>query len=225
MERAPDHSPFTIHYSLSLTYLTQVAKAVDARVVAVAPAEVERVAADEPHVRYLQLVGDGLRLEHALAGELVDALRAGAEPAQQRRPVATLAPVAPRDPQLGVRLLHDLARLDGRPAPRSFAHRLFMLADGLLDHVRGDVEVGGVPDGAAVAEDERLRRLVADARPLLDLARHVAALLHDDDGDGRRDGRHLAVGPRADRARVAMFEEEHRLRVRPREQLFERGGV
>src|SRR5215204_6153802 len=107
------NSPFTIHYSLSLTYLTQVAKAVDARVVAVAPAEVERVAADEPHVRYLQLVGDGLRLEHALAGELVDALRAVAEPAQQRRPVATLAPVVPRPPQLDGGLLHDLARLDG----------------------------------------------------------------------------------------------------------------
>src|SRR5215204_2344209 len=143
-----------IRYSLAFTYLAQVAKTVDARVVAVAPAEVERVAADDSHVRYLQFVGDHLRLEHALAGELVDALRAGAEPAQQRRAVAALAPVAPRDPQLRVRLLHDLARLDGRPAPRRFAHLLLIFPDGLLDHVRRDVEVGGVPDGAAVADDE-----------------------------------------------------------------------
>src|SRR5215212_2208925 len=145
MERAPYHSPFTIHYSLALTYLAQVAEAVDARVVAVAPAEVERVAADEPHVRDQQLVGDGLGLEHALAGELVDALRAGAQPPQQRRAVAALAPVAPSDAQLRVRLLHDLARLDGRPAPRRFAHRLLVLLHGLLDDVGRDVEVRGVP--------------------------------------------------------------------------------
>src|ERR687890_786219 len=103
-------------YTLSLHDALPIS--VDARVVAVAPAEGEGVAADEPDVPDGQLLRNRLRRQHPLARELVDALRARAEPAQQRRAVPALAAVAPGHAQLRVRLLHDLARLDGRPAPR-----------------------------------------------------------------------------------------------------------
>src|SRR5215207_7813664 len=114
--------PFTFHRSRAVAYFAQVAEAVDARVVAVAPAEGEGVATDQRDVLDLQLLGDRLGLEHALAGELVDALRARAQAAQPRRLVDARPPVAPRDAQTRVRLLHDLARLDGRAAPQRFAH-------------------------------------------------------------------------------------------------------
>jgi hypothetical protein len=62
-----------------------------------------------------------------------------------------------------------------------------VFAHGLFDCGGRDVKVGYGPDGAAVAQDERLRRLVADAGARLYVAREVAALLNDDYRDGRLD--------------------------------------
>src|SRR4051812_18947090 len=100
-----------------------------------------------------------------------------------------------------------------------------VFAHGLFDRVRGDVEVGYGPDCAAVAQDERLRRLVSDARARLYVAGEFAALLHDDYRDGDFDLLHLPVGARAYRARVAVLEEKHGLRVRALEETIERRRI
>src|SRR5437588_10027279 len=101
-----------IYGSRLFTYFAQVSEAVDACVMAVAPAGGERVAPDDLNVGDGQVVGHGLGPQHALARELVDALRARAKPPQPRRPVAARPTVRPAAAQPPVRLLHDLARLD-----------------------------------------------------------------------------------------------------------------
>src|ERR1051326_4577128 len=93
----------TGYWLLRFAYLAQVAEAVDARLVAVAPAEGERVAPDYLHILDGQLVGHRLGAQHALARELVDALRARAQPSQLRRLVNARATVGPGDAQARVR--------------------------------------------------------------------------------------------------------------------------
>src|SRR2546430_1300405 len=116
-------SRFTVHGSRPFAYFAQVAEAVDARAVAVAPAEGERVAPDDLNVFDGETVGYRFGPQDALARELVDALRARTQTPQSRRGVAAHATVRPSDAQQRVRLLHDLARLARGPAPRRFGHK------------------------------------------------------------------------------------------------------
>src|SRR2546421_12974398 len=90
-------SRFTVHGSRPFAYFAQVAEAVDACAVAVAPAEGERVAPDDLNVFDAQVVGDGFGPKDALARELVDALRARTQTPQSRRGVAPHAPAPPSD--------------------------------------------------------------------------------------------------------------------------------
>src|SRR5947207_15032835 len=90
-------SRFTVHGSRPFAYFAQVTEAVDARAVAVAPAEGERVAPDDFNVLDGETVRDGFGPQNALARELVDALRARAQPPKARRGVAAHATVSPDD--------------------------------------------------------------------------------------------------------------------------------
>src|SRR5438105_15423872 len=84
----------TCHLPLLFTQFAQEAEAVDAGLMAVAPAKVERVAPDELHVLNRERIGDCFRSQHALARHLVDALRARTDAPERRRTIVTHAPVA-----------------------------------------------------------------------------------------------------------------------------------
>src|ERR1051325_2199519 len=218
-----------------LAQLSQQAKAVDARFVAVAPTKIERIASDDRNVAYQKLVRDGFGGEHALARPLVDTLRAGTGAAQRGRVVPANETVRPGDAQARVALLHYLARLDRRPAPlRRFTHHQLtiegaslnrdlsgVLAKGFFDRASLDVPVRSVPHGFTVAQDDGLRRFVLDARARLYLAREVARALDDDHRYVIRDARHLRVGGGADRTRRAMLKDDDGFFMRARQQVFQ----
>lgn len=167
---------------LLLAQLPEVTKAVDAGRVAVAPAKVERIAAYYLYVADSELVRDGFRPEHSFARPFVDAPCAWAGAAQRRRLIATDAAIAPGNSHLRIPVLHNLARLYGRPA--SFHHLIHkeqsavqreltpvrapgkfssIFAHGLFNSRACNAPVRDVPDRLPVAQDYRLRRLVADA--------------------------------------------------------------
>src|SRR5205085_7054103 len=176
----------------------------------VAPAKMERVAADELHVLNRERIRHGLRSQHALAGHLVNALRARADAPERGRTVATLALVAPSDAHLCVRLLRDLARLNCGAAPLLPTHKkpLAVSTCRLCDRVGLDVVMRGRPSSFAIAQDDRLRRFVADACNRLDRTRNVGRLLYDDERDLCAHLFHLPVSEGADRAGQTVFEQD-----------------
>src|SRR5215213_3142370 len=153
-----------------LAQLSQESKAVDARLVAVAPTEVERITTDNRNITYHQLIRNSFGHEHALARPFIDTLRAGTGAAQRRRIVQADTTVRPGDAQGRVALLHNLARLNRRPASRRrFTHHQLVikllgiktpsgiLLKGFIDRVSLDAPVRSVPHGLAVAQDNGLR--------------------------------------------------------------------
>ena len=147
---------------LFLTPFAQIPEAVNARFVAVAPTKRESIATDYRDVFNREIIRDGFRFQDSLPRPLVDALGARAGAAKFRRSVETNAPVGPGDTESGITFLHNLTRLDTRPA--SFHHVIHqgafeqsvfnecqteitarssdMLAHGLLDRARRYIVMG-----------------------------------------------------------------------------------
>src|ERR1044072_6755510 len=84
----------------------------------------------------------------------------------------------------------------------------------------GHVEMRCIPDRFAVTQDDDLRRFVTNAGPVRKLVRDITRPLHLDDIDAVA-LLHLAVRARADRTRVAVFEDDDGLLRRVCQKIFE----
>ena len=95
-----------------LTQIPQVLETVDAGLVTVAPAKVQRITSNNRKICDFNFIGNRLRAERAVAGPFIDALRARTGTAQVRGFVRARSVIGPGDSQASVALLRDLARLD-----------------------------------------------------------------------------------------------------------------
>jgi hypothetical protein len=121
MVAAPNVLLLTMDVML-LRQLAQIPKTVDTRLVLIAPAKIQCVAADDIQVSYGQFLRDRFWLQNALSSPLVDALRARASTSQLRRRVAGDAIISPGYSQASVPFLLDLSGFNSRPAPLSCFH-------------------------------------------------------------------------------------------------------
>ena len=89
---------------------------------AVAPAEVQRITANQTQVLHLEFVGNTGGVQDPLASPLVHALCTRARASKIGRAKPALPVVSPRDTQREIIFLFDFARLNSRSS--SFRHHL-----------------------------------------------------------------------------------------------------
>src|SRR5947207_2522344 len=95
-----------------LTKLSQVLKTINACFVAIAPAKVERIAADDGQVLDLEFIGNHFRFQRPPSRPFIHALGTWAHASQSGGVVITDSFIRPGDSQLRITLLRNLAGLD-----------------------------------------------------------------------------------------------------------------
>src|SRR5215217_1610551 len=113
-----------------------------------------------------------------------------------------------------------LISLGSIAGPRRSISGLAVRFDCSLHIGRSDVEMRCIPDCFAITQDDHLWRFVANARATRKLVRDVARRLHLQNVNAV-DLLHLAVCPRADRARVAVLENDDGLSRRVCQKVLE----
>jgi len=111
------------------TKIAQVAKTIDSRFVTVAPAEVQRVTANQAQVLDFEFVGNTGAVQDTLTSPLIHALRTGTRTPQLSGSKPALPAVSPGDAEREVILVFDFARLDSRSW--SFSCHLHQLFDSI----------------------------------------------------------------------------------------------
>lgn len=101
-----------------------------------------------------------------------------------------------------------------------------LIFDGFFQRPGGDGEVVGVPDGVSLGNHDRLRRFVADAKPIFQFAGKFPIFDHQDGAAGcpgilGNEGLELFVGCRAARTLRAMLENNDWIFVRTLDELLQ----
>src|SRR6185437_713140 len=99
-------------WSVTFAKISKILKAVDACLVTVAPAKIQRVTADNAQIANLDFVGYRLRLQRSLPRPFVYALSARTRASQRNGRILAHPPVRPGNSQTTVAFLRNLGRLN-----------------------------------------------------------------------------------------------------------------